>query len=72
MIDALEVTDTSLDALRDDRALTTYLFQGFDGTLILDGPQELFWQHLPIDVEGIQVVPRFLRRYPDRFHSHFE
>jgi hypothetical protein len=60
----LEILDHSLDALRDDRALTTYLFQGFDGTLLLDGPQELYWQHLPIDPEQIQVVPRFLRRYP--------
>ncbi len=62
----LGIPELPLDALHDDRPLMTCLFQGFDGTLFLDGPAELFWQHVPIDVEKIQIVPRFLRRYqPD-------
>jgi hypothetical protein len=60
----LGIAANSLDKLRDDRRLTTCLFQGFDGTLLLDGPRELFWQHIPIDAERIQLVPKLLRRYP--------
>ncbi len=58
----LGVPELSLDELRDDRPLMTCMFQGFDGTLFLDGPKELYWQHLPIDHESIQLLPKFLRR----------
>ena len=57
------VPELSLAELRDDRPLMTCMFQGFDGTLFLDGPKELYWQHLPIDHESIQLLPKFLRRY---------
>jgi hypothetical protein len=64
LLPRLGMAITPLETLRDDRALTTYLFQGFDGTLLIDGPKELYWQHLPLDIERMQVVPGFIRRYP--------
>jgi len=63
VVGRLGITDTTIDQLHDDRPLTTSLFQGFDGTLFLDGPKELFWQHVPIDIEKLQVLPKFLRRF---------
>jgi hypothetical protein len=50
--------------LRDDRPLMTCLFQGFDGTLLIDGPHELFWHRVPFDEKTIQVLPRALRHNP--------
>lgn len=63
VVGTLGITETAIEQLHDDRPFVTSLFQGFDGTLFLDGPKELFWQHVPIDVEKMQVLPKLLRRY---------
>jgi hypothetical protein len=60
----LDLPERSIDELRDDRPLMTCVFQGFDGTLLLDGPQELFWHRLPYDSTRIQILPKLLRRNP--------
>lgn len=62
---SLGVEDNSVAALRDDGPMTTSLFQGIDGTLMIAGNRRLIWQDLPIDEKRIQVVPKLLRRHPD-------
>lgn len=39
------------------------LFQLYDGTIVLDGLNRLLWQHLRIDEEKLQVVPKALRKF---------
>lgn len=42
----------------------TRLFQLYDGTLVLTGNKLLLWHGLEIDQKRIQVLPKFLRKYP--------
>lgn len=65
----LDLTDNSLDDLRDDGATTTVLIQGYDGALALAGNQRLLWHDLPLHARRIQVIPSPLRHYPPRLST---
>ena len=55
-----------LQTLRRDMSSVTWLFSGYDGTVILDGHRALPWHGTPIKV---WQLPRPLRRYPDDYTS---
>ncbi|MFK7738258.1 MAG: hypothetical protein AB8B50_19700 [Pirellulaceae bacterium] len=58
-----EIEDNSPETLRTDLSLITYLFSGFDGSVILQGHQEIPWQRMPIRKKQVQVLPKFLQKH---------
>lgn len=71
LFDRLGISDNSAQTLRSDESYLTYLFQGFDGTIFLHGNRRLLWHGLTIDERRLQLLPRPLRKYPERY-SWFE
>ncbi|MEI7720137.1 MAG: hypothetical protein WCI89_02935 [bacterium] len=63
------IVDNSLDVLHPDTQFHTRLYQLYDGTLVLDGYQTLFWHKIPVDVERLQVLPKSKRHYPAQISS---
>lgn len=61
------ITDNSVVALRADQSLVTQLFCGYDGTVLLGGNQTLLWHGIRYRTEDVQVLPKFLRKYPDSY-----
>jgi hypothetical protein len=62
-----DIDDNSIEALRPDDSLVTYLFSGFDGTVFIRGHGKLPWHGLPILERSLQQVPRWLRQFPSNF-----
>jgi hypothetical protein len=60
----LEIDDDRPQTLRVDSEYITYLFSGFDGTVFLSGSRRLPWHDVEISQSRIQILPKFLRRYP--------
>lgn len=58
------VTENSIDALHPGHEFETKLFQLYDGTLMISGYDRLFWHKKPIDIEKLQVLPKYKRVYP--------
>ena len=52
--------------IRATNRYATRLFQLFDGTLMLDGYQKLFWHERPLNQAQLQVLPQVLRGYPPK------
>ncbi len=46
----------------------TRLFQLYDGTLHLTGNKMLLWHGIEIDQDKIQVLPKYLRKYPGQMN----
>jgi hypothetical protein len=63
----LEINDNSPHTLRTDLSCITYLFHGYDGTMFLHGNRGLVWHGIPIEESRIQVIPKFLRKYPGNY-----
>jgi len=61
------LADNRLATLRSDTSLVTYLFSGYDGQVFLSGCGRLPWHDVPYRADRMQVVPAWLRRYPDRY-----
>ncbi len=53
--------------LRRDLTGVTYLFSGFDGSVMLSGYGKLPWHDVPYDEKKMQQLPRLFRKYPDDF-----
>ncbi len=57
-----------LNTLRDDSRFKTYLFVGFDGTVLSNRNHlSLVWHGLSINMEAFQQLPRVLRKFPSDF-----
>lgn len=65
---ALQVPDSSIEALRSEDGVVTNIFFGYDGTVLLTGPGVLPWHNLALRSSRIQLLPRYLRRYPLNYH----
>lgn len=61
------IVDNSPHSLRLETAAITHFFSGFDGTIFLAGKRELPWHCVALDEKELQVLPRFLRRYPSDY-----
>ncbi len=68
LFDLFGITDASLSVLHPDTRFHTRLFQLYDGTLVLDGYQRLFWHRLPLTPESVQALPKWKRHYPAGIH----
>jgi hypothetical protein len=61
------IEDNSVQAIRPDEKLVTYIFNGFDGTVFIRGYGKVEWHGLPYDESRLQHVPRLFRRFPDTY-----
>ena len=59
----LGLAPATLDEMYPDTMYHTRLFQLYDGTLVLDGYQELLWRHQPLRQEDVQALPAHKRKY---------
>ncbi len=57
-----------LDDLIDDREIRNFIFCGYDGSLHTTKPLRLGWHKLDIQNKKIQVLPYYLRRFPDDYN----
>lgn len=62
------IEDNSVDKIRPYSEYESYIFQLFDGTLVLRGNTKLCWHGIDIRQDKIQVIPYFLRHlFTDSF-----
>ncbi|NWF37231.1 FkbM family methyltransferase [Mariprofundus sp. KV] len=61
-----EIEDNSIYRMYNDQPYGTKLFQLYDGTLLIGGNTQLIWHNIPIAADEIQVIPRSVRRFPDK------
>ncbi len=61
------IRDNTPFGLRKDLSLVTWMFSGYDGTVHLAGSKKLPWHGITLDERPLQVLPRFLRRFPDNY-----
>lgn len=54
----------SPEMLRTDLSSVTYLFTGYDGTVLLRGRCELPWHNVGLKESKVQAIPGFMRRFP--------
>lgn len=55
------ILDNSLEKLRIEDSKISYLFQLYDGTIVLQGNKKLLWSGVPIREDKLQVFPKSLR-----------
>ena len=60
---AFGIADNAPAALWTERKYLTRLYQLFDGTLVLDGCDDLLWHETKIGARRLQILPRPLRRF---------
>lgn len=61
------IDDNSVQAIRPNEDLVTYIFNGFDGTVFIRGYGKVEWHGLPYDEARLQHVPRLFRSFPDTY-----
>jgi hypothetical protein len=61
--------DNSPAALRPGDACRTFVFAGYDGTLLLSGTVPIPWHGFEISAEDIQPIPALLRKYPLEYNA---
>lgn len=53
--------------LRTDLSGVTYFFSGYDGKVLLAGAKELPWHTLQFNEKHVQLLPSYLRSFPDSY-----
>ncbi len=62
-------TKNSLDELIPHGKEGTYVFSGYDGTLLSNRPSvDFFWHSLSVRLPELQVIPKLLRKFPGDFN----
>jgi hypothetical protein len=56
--------DNSPASLRPHDAQRTFVFSGYDGTLISTGDVPIPWHGISATADDLQVIPRIIRKYP--------
>lgn len=59
-----EISDNSPHTLRTHTQAITYMFSGYDGRIILKGHQKNDWHDIEIREDAVQILPKFLQKYP--------
>lgn len=60
-----DIADNSVEALRPNENLVTYIFNGFDGTVFVRGCRKLGWHDTPYRESKLQHLPKIMRKFPD-------
>ena len=72
----LEICNNFAEILRKDLGLITYVFQGFDGHIFVQGHQRLIWHGLDFQEDDLQLLPAALQKFAPSFSpdekKHFE
>ncbi|HYQ71321.1 MAG TPA: hypothetical protein VET88_05270 [Gammaproteobacteria bacterium] len=63
------IGDNSPGTLRTNLENITYIFSGYDGTILLSGCQMLPWHSIGMKQKKMQRLPFFLRRYPGNYNK---
>lgn len=63
------IRDNSVEAIRADESMVTYIFNGFDGTVFVRGSGKLGWHNVPYRESRLQHVARPFRQFPDNFRG---
>jgi hypothetical protein len=61
------IQDNSVQAIRTNEELVTYIFNGFDGTVFIRGYGKVEWHGIPYRQSQMQHIPRLFRRFPDTY-----
>jgi hypothetical protein len=56
-----------LGAFRASEPDPVYLFSGYDGSVLMSSEGDLSWHGLKVKQEDVQILPSWLRRYPDDY-----
>jgi hypothetical protein len=62
-----ELATNAPEVLRTSTKDVTYLFSGYDGTVFLRGGGRLPWHKLRLPESRFQLLPAYLRRFPDNY-----
>jgi len=57
-----------IEDIRDDKEIKNLIFCGYDGTLHTTQPLELSWHKLKIKNKKLQILPFYLRSFPDDYN----
>lgn len=57
-----------LEDLIDDHEIKNFIFSSYDGTLHTTKPVKLGWHKIELKNEKIQILPKFLRHFPDDYN----
>jgi len=60
--------EIQIEDIRDDKEIKNLIFCGYDGTLYTTQPIELSWHKLKVDNKKLQILPFYLRTFPDDFN----
>jgi hypothetical protein len=63
----LEICNNSAEELRKDLSWITYLFQGYDGHICVQGNQRLIWHGLDFQEENLQLLPAALQKFAPNY-----
>jgi len=58
-----------LDKIRNDKKIKNIIFSTYDGTLHTTLPIEISWHKLTINNKQFQILPFFLRKFPDDYNG---
>jgi len=61
------IEDNSLDSIRTEQPLVTYIFNGYDGTVLVRGCGRLGWHSILYKERNLQQVPKWLRQFPGNY-----
>lgn len=64
----LEISDNRPTTLYTDTSAQMKIFQLYDGTLVIKGCHKLLWHQYDFSDKQIQVLPKYLRKFPDNFN----
>lgn len=57
--------DNSIDSIRPTSPFLSYIYQLYDGTLVLEGCKKFIWQQgVEIKQDKIQILPKIIRFFP--------
>ena len=62
-------SEIHLDNIRSDKKIKNIIFPGYDGGAEWGGPVEISWHKLKISSKKFQILPFFLRKFPDDYNS---
>lgn len=62
-----EIVDNSTMRMCEGQKSYTQIFFGYDGRVFLHGEGRLRWHSSDLNVERLQVVPKFLRKFPPNY-----
>ena len=57
-----------IEDIRDDKEIKNLIFCGYDGTLHTTQPLDLSWHKLKIENKKLQILPFYLRSFPDDYN----